>query len=1237
MSIKKLRIGVRLFLGFGLMFLLTVSVGTLALYELFQLSQLTVDMYNHPFTVTKALRDIRTQVMIIDELVQPLRDKPDDFRWESFLHDLDQHDQIVQDLFRRVEARFLGDPDEIKALRGSIDIWVRHLRDNATSEMSFSGPLFKSIVSGSRIHMQEIESKIQPMILFADNKALSFLETAKQTKELYSWILVAVLILAAFVGVLISFVITRGIITPLSEVVSSMQQLAQGDISEELALDRGDELGELATSFKDIRESLKNKILLADKIAQGKYDIHSTMVSDNDALGQALDAMTTALRGYAEQRALENWLKTGRNELSARLVGEHTIEELAEIVIRFLANYLDAQIGALYVFEKDTRLHLVAGYAFDKRKHLANIFELGQGLVGQAAREKHIISITSIPEDYIRINSSFGDTQPRNIVVVPVLHENVVIAVIELGAFTEFSDEKLEFLQSVIDYIGISFQTIQNQEKLRYLLEQSHIQSQQLQSQQEELRAINEELEQQAHELRSSEEELQAQQEELQASNADLEKKNDFLEKQQAEIHLKNIELENIREGLEEKAHELELSTRYKSQFLANMSHELRTPLNSLLLLSHSLMDNERGNLDDDQVEFARVIYKSGNDLLTLINEILDLSKIESGKLSVHIEEFPIESISESLTSLFTPMTQEKGLEFSVTIDSTLPEHIQSDRQRVEQVLRNLLSNAVKFCTTGSVHVRFYRPDTDIDLTRSGLDPKSTLAIDVVDTGIGIPQKDQKVIFEAFQQVDGGTARQFGGTGLGLSISRELSKKLGGEIHLQSEEGKGSTFTLYLPFRCRDTETVCEPIPSPPIQDAVDNRPYRIDKGVESWTLEDDRNDLEATSRTILIIEDDPHFAQILLDMCHAKGFLGVVTPSGEEGLKLVPSVNPQGIILDIRLPGMDGLAVLDKLKQKTEFRHIPVHIISAMEVGRDALQRGAIGFLSKPASRAGLNKVFDQLTDIMEKEIKDLLLVEDDQDMRQAVTSLIGDPSIVIHDAATGAQALEALSTKKFDCMILDLGLPDMTGIELLDHLQNNHTENIPPVIVYTGRELDKDEELALHEYAQSIIIKGAKSEERLLDETSLFLHQMVSTMPSRKQALLSHLNDKDAVLKEKNILLVDDDMRNLFALAQILKEKGLSVIKAEDGQKAVDILQGESSVDLVLLDIMMPEMDGYETAKHIRSMPHRHQLPIIALTAKAMPEDRGKCLAAGANDYLQKPVDINRLLSMMRVWLSK
>ena len=882
-------------------------------------------------------------------------------------------------------------------------------------------------------------------------------------------------------------------------------------------------------------------------------------------------------------------------------------------------------------------------YAFSKRKSLGSTIEPGEGLVGQAAVEADIISITNIPEDYIRINSSFGDSAPRNIIAAPFLFENSVKGVVELGSFEEFSDEKIGFLRDVSGSIAIAFNTLQDQARVKELLTETQRQAQQLQVQEEELRTANEELEEQTKFLVESQAKLRQQQEELQVINEELEEKNDSLEKQRAQITQKNLALEEARGELERRARELATTGKYKSEFLANMSHELRTPLNSLLLLSRDLAENSGGNLTSEQVEAAKIIQKGGQELLQLIDEVLDLAKIEAGRMTLKISEVRLDELAEHFQKGFRAFAAEKGLDFKVVLNDALPASIRTDRNRLEQIVRNFLSNAFKFTNQGSVILEFNPPSAAANLSGSGLDRRRAVAVSVRDTGIGIPAKKQDLIFEAFQQADGGTARKYGGTGLGLSISKEISRLLGGEIQLVSQVGEGSIFTLYLPLELGEREAE----PSAVVEtrqlevlsagDSPEEEPVRHDDAVSVQFIPDDREIIAQGDKSILIIEDDPSFAKILLDHCHTKGFSALVSPTGEAGLVLAETYLPTAIILDIRLPGMNGWTVLNALKANTATRHIPVHLMSVEEASLDAMQKGAVGFLTKPVSREGIEGAFQKIETVLDKEIKDLLIVEDSAVQRHAIMNLIADSELRAFEVESGADALDALRSGSFDCMILDLGLPDMSGFDLLNRMEEDERICVPPVIVYTGKDLTREEELELRKHAESIIIKGVRSEDRLLDEVALFLHKTVKNMPPRRREIILNLHDRNSMFAGKTILLVDDDMRNLFALSKILSEKGMNVIKAEDGKKALDILESQSGIDLVLLDIMMPVLDGYETAKAIRKQPRFADLPIIALTAKAMKDDRDKCIAAGASDYLSKPVEIERLLSMLRVWLYK
>jgi CheY-like chemotaxis protein/signal transduction histidine kinase len=714
---------------------------------------------------------------------------------------------------------------------------------------------------------------------------------------------------------------------------------------------------------------------------------------------------------------------------------------------------------------------------------------------------------------------------------------------------------------------------------------------------------------------------LQVQQEELRVTNEELEEQTQALGLQREKILLKNRALEEAQLELEQQKHALETASRYKSEFLANMSHELRTPLNSLLILARDLEENRAGNLLPQQVESAEVIHRSGIDLLNLINEILDLAKIEAGRMDLHEEPLPLADLAAALRARFLPQAGKKEIELRVSLAEGAPKAIHTDRQRLEQVLNNLVANAIKFTEQGRVTVTF-------TLASAGAEPR--LAVAVRDTGIGIPADKLHGIFEAFKQGESDTSRRYGGTGLGLAIASNLARLLGGTIEVESAVGAGSTFTLRLPLHAQlsTPPPLAVPPPLPVPASLLPSPPF-----VAQPDIDDDRGSLASGERSILIIEDDPVFAVILRDVCRHAGFRAICAHTGEEGLARAREYQPTGIILDLRLPGMNGWQVLESLKADPRLRHIPVHIISCEQPSRELYTMGAVGFLSKPASREELERSLQNLEAVISESIKELLLVEDDDVLRGSIERLLAHDDIAITAAASGAAALEALQEKTFDCMVLDLGLPDMSGFELLKRLRGDERCAALPVIVYTGRELSREEERHLREISQSIIVKGAKSAERLVDETAIFLHRVVSTLGKTRQQHIINLHDRDLYLHDKLVLVVDDDMRNLFALAKVLEQRGLRVVKAEAGDKALAILRDGAAVDIILMDIMMPGLDGYQTTRAIRDLGIR--TPIIALTAKAMKDDRDKCLAAGADDYLDKPVDMERLMSMMRVWL--
>jgi CheY-like chemotaxis protein len=961
--------------------------------------------------------------------------------------------------------------------------------------------------------------------------------------------------------------------------------------------------------------------------------------------------MKKNLLRMTEENTRQNWHEAGQAELSNKIRGDQNTVELAQNVINYLAAYLQAQIGAIYLQDDDQVLKLYASYAYKKRKNVANSFKPGEGLVGQAALEKKSILITEVPDDYIRINSGLGEAKPLNILVTPLIYDGQVSGVIELGSFQEFYDQHFYFMEQAAESIAIALQSALSRVRVKQLLEKTQLQARELQvqqeelkatneemqTQQEELRVANEELEEQTRALKQSEEMLKKQQEELKASNIELEKQTQILQTHQQSIEQKNTALEKARLEIEKKAGELQASSEYKSEFLANMSHELRTPLNSIQILSRLLYENKENSLTDKQVNFARTIHSSGADLLNLINEILDLSKIEAGKMIINLEEMPLALLSAYLRQNFEHLTQEKGIYLKLEMGDGLPLEIVTDRQRVEQIMKNLVSNAIKFTDKGGITVKIGRPAPAIDLKQSGLNPQETIAIVVQDTGIGIPADKKELIFQAFQQVEGASNRKYAGTGLGLSISMELARLLGGEIQVESELGKGSTFTLYLPQENKikiveqheDDQAKNAAVAISTAETAAPVR--RVNE------IRDDRLNINENDRSMLIVEDDANFAKLLFVIAREKGFKCLLAEDGEAGLQLANQYKPSAMILDVGLPRMNGWTVMSRLKSNPETRHIPVYFISGHDTRMKALQMGAIGFLGKPVTLDGLNHAFDRINKMLSRDIKKLLIVEDDQTMCNNMVELIGNSDVLITTTAKGKEAIQLLSRDEFDCMVLDLGLADISGFDLIEKIHKHEKISEMPIIIYTAKDLNKKEELRLRRHADSIIIKGVKSTDRLLEEVSLFLHRGDQALHVKKQEKEFAKRSEEKIFKGKKILLVDDDVRNIFALSSALEEKEIAVLEAENGLEALELLEQRDHIDLILMDVMMPELDGYETIRRIRKLNKYAKIPIIALTAKAMKGDRQKCIESGANDYLSKPVDMEKLLSLLQVWLHR
>jgi HAMP domain-containing protein/CheY-like chemotaxis protein/GAF domain-containing protein len=1015
--------------------------------------------------------------------------------------------------------------------------------------------------------------------------------------------------------------------------------------------------GTLTTQLRAISE-VSQAVTQGDLTRSIAVEAQGEVAELKNTINKMIDNLAKTTRANREQ----DWLNSNMARFAGMLQGERDLETVSRLIMSELTPLVGGGHGAFFLMESpdgqgdDFELRLIATYGYMERKNVPTRFKLGEALVGQAALEQKPILLTEAPDDYVRITSGLGEGAPVNLIVLPVLFEDQVMGVIELASFNRFTEIQQAFLEQLSESIGVVLNTIEANMRTEQLLDQSQqltqelqSQSEELQAQQEELQQTNKELEEQAASLKASEELLQTQQEELQQTNEELEEKAQLLEEQNRRIEIKNREIELARAAIEEKAEQLALSSRYKSEFLANMSHELRTPLNSLLILAKLLAENPDANLTEKQVEFANTIYAAGSDLLDLINDILDLSKVEAGRMDVHAGDVAIADVREFVERAFRPVADDKKLSFEVEVHgANVPPTIETDEQRLQQILKNLLSNAFKFTHEGGVSLRIAVAEDEQFARGTLADAETVVALSVTDTGIGIPEHKLRVIFEAFQQAEGTTNRRYGGTGLGLSISREIARLVGGEIRVESTVGQGSTFTLFLPatFPRGAGVTADEAFVESVIFESeggdgsqpAPESPELDPRLLLPSDVRDDRDHIAEGDRVVLVIEDEAELAKTVLEVARERGFKGLVALRGDSGLALAHEFKPDAIILDLELPVMDGWTVLDRLKHHPETRHIPVHIISAGDGRQNALKRGAVAFLEKPIAKEGLEQAFGEIQTFINRAVRSLLVVEDDDEQRRAIVELIGGGDDVdVTAVRSSEEALTTLDERRFDCIVLDLKLPAMGGFDLLEKLKEDPRHVHTPVIVYTGKELTRREETKLKRFSDAIVVKDASSPERLLDETSLFLHRVERKLPREKRRMLEQLHSADEVFRGKRILIVDDDVRNVFALTSVLESSGMEVVYAENGREAIETLQTNPEVDLVLMDIMMPEMDGYETIRAIRSDEQFEQLPIISLTAKAMKGDREKSIGAGASDYITKPVDTDQLLSLMRVWLYK
>ncbi|MGZ5817694.1 MAG: response regulator, partial [Burkholderiaceae bacterium] len=924
-----------------------------------------------------------------------------------------------------------------------------------------------------------------------------------------------------------------------------------------------------------------------------------------------VNEMIRNLRETTRQNAEQDWLKTNLAKFTRLLQGQRDLAAVSKMVLSELAPLINAQHGVFYMMDEtqseSPKLKLLSAYAYTESQKLKSEWLMGEGLIGQCAYEKKRILLTDVPREYVAIASGLGTATPLNIIVLPIVFEGKVKAVVEMSSFTLYSAIHQTFLDQLGESIGIVLNTIEANMRTEELLKQSQSLAQELQTQQEELRQ----------------------------TNLELEDKAGLLEEQKAEVERKNREVEITKLSLEEKAEQLTLTSKYKSEFLSSMSHELRTPLNSLLILAQQLSDNADKNLTPKQVEYAKTIRGSGKDLLGLINEILDLSKIESGTVTLDLAEAMFDTLHDQIERTFRPVAESRNLGFNVELSPQLPRATWTDEKRLLQVVKNLLSNAFKFTERGDVSIKIEPALAGWSVDHMALNRAETvIAFVVSDSGIGVSPDKQKLIFEAFQQADTGTSRKYGGTGLGLSISRELARLLGGELRLVSSEvGKGSTFALFVPLMAGEDNR-------PVVDDdlAIELHPKRMTREMTAPApiqIQDDRESIQANDRVLLLIENDTKFANILLAATREKGFKGVVTPRGSDALDLIERYKPTAITLDLHLPDIDGWSILDRVKRNPATRHIPVEIISAEDDRTRGLRYGAFEYLAKPVTANEIQGALVNIVKFAERKVKNLLIADRDEVHRAGIVELIGDDNVRVTMANTGKEILSALSKKHYDCLVVNPNLSDMNIVELLVAIQGNDVTRDVPVIIYGSTELPKNEQERVRALMNKGIVKEVQSLERLLDETALFLHRVVSRLPDTQRKMLEKLYQGADSLARKKVLVVDDDVRNIFALTSVLEHHKMEVVSAENGRTAIELLKEQPDINIVLMDIMMPGMDGFETMRRIRTIKEFESLPMIALTAKAMKGDREKCIEAGASDYVSKPVDTDQLLSLMRAWL--
>lgn len=1030
----------------------------------------------------------------------------------------------------------------------------------------------------------------------------------------------------------VSVYISRSIAYPVNEMVHKFDIIAKGNLKAELNINTENEIGKLASSFREIQNGLREVIDYTKKVATGDYSTFITPRSSEDELSVALNQMVGKLKEANDLAIQDSWFKSGINQINEKLSGDRKLNEIASVSLSFMLDFLHSQLGSIHLYNPEYKfLNLTCSSGFDPKK-LKDKIKLKEGILGQVAYEKKILIMDEIPESQYLTFSSSGEFSPKEIIVIPLLFNDLLVGVLELASLKAYTDPELEFIRQASEIIAINLNSAESVHKTKELLQKTQDQASELQVQQEELRVANEELVEHTKVLTESEKRLQVQQEELRVANEELEERTRQLEIQKDNISRTNQELTVVQDKMEIKAKELQQASQYKSEFLANMSHELRTPLNSLLILSNLLANNKKGNLTADQVQSAQIIHKSGTDLLVLINEVLDLSKIEAGKMTIEIDEVKTFDIKDEILMNFKATAEDKNLILNLHIDENFPVILTTDRYRLMQIIRNLVSNAFKFTSQGSISVDFIPSPKTMVFAKSELNNLNTCCIRVTDTGVGIPEEKLEAIFEAFQQADGSISRKYGGTGLGLSISKELIRMLGGEMKLESQVNKGSSFYIFLPVvngkKMPDSTNYSDlKLNYLPVQEQIEPEKEDVPESPESFFIPDDREHVTSES-TVLIIHPSKLQAEKYLQQARAKNYRVIVASGIPDGIVLAEKYNPKAIMLAVECASLNDNNYR-KLKSNPKLSKLPVHLISQIEFD-DSAVHGEL----KTLETIEFEDALEMLESKLVSRSKKILIVEDDQATRKVVNGLLSELDVEISEASYAEKAFEILSEENFDCVILDLGLPDYSGRELLEKLKLNNI-TLPEVIVYTGKDMTKDDVKTLNNYTKTIILKGLKSDERLMDEVTLFLHQVSKSFPDTKVKI--PVEDRENLFKGKKILVVDDEIRNVFALGKMLEERDIEVYEAENGQVAIDMLHENKQIDLVLMDVMMPVMDGYEAMRVIRKTNEIKDVPIICLTAKAMKEDHENALKNGANDYLSKPLNEEKLFAMLKIWLYK